>query len=288
MVCVLDPDHLADLHDLLVGGDQQLLCLLDADPVQVLDGCVFIIFRELTAQAELVDAVFEGELVEGVWFMVCSGKAAVHVGDVGRDMVGTGLLDSAHEAELREEADEFLGAHQTVDLRVGGISQDLFPRCQDIGISVQPVDEISQAVDLLQVVFQDCDAHETDRVLPDIVLADQLVVFAAVDDCQRAFCEIVAGIDPAGIFIVQPSGAACRVHDTERAEVCRLVGERRCDGHAPVAQLAGEGVTEIVFPAVGVVKIVGQGEAVARLRRDQAAEKFGGKRFLRHRSHSFG
>ena len=49
MVCVLDPDHLADLHDLLIGVQQHFLRLVNADFIQVLYGGVFIILRKFTA-----------------------------------------------------------------------------------------------------------------------------------------------------------------------------------------------------------------------------------------------
>lgn len=129
----------------------------------------------------------------------------------------------------------------------------------------------------MQVAFEDGGGHKTDRVIPDIVLADQFVVPAAVYERERPSCEVISRVDSVIVFKIHPSGAACGVHDAERVEICRLVGERRRDGHGFVAQFIGECVTEIVIPAVCVRKIIGQGKAVARLGGDQAAEKFRGK-----------
>ena len=59
--------------------------------------------RDMTsAQAELVDAVFEGELVERVGLLVRGGETPVHIGDVGWDVIGARLLDRAPQVELRD------------------------------------------------------------------------------------------------------------------------------------------------------------------------------------------
>lgn len=277
MVGVLDADHLADLYNLFIGGEQQFFRLFNADLIQVLYGCVFIIFCELAAQAVFVDAVLESELVEGVGLLVSYGKAMVHVCDVGRDMVGAGLLDRAHEIELREETDKIARAHHCVNLRVGVVFQNLFPGTQDIRIFVKPIDEISKLLYFLQVTFKNGSAHKTDRIVPDIVLADQFVVPAAVDDREGAFGQVISRMDSVRVFAVQLSGSVCRVHEADRVEVRSFIGEWRRDRHTFVAQLTGKDIAEIVFPAVCVLKIIGQGEAVARLGRDQAAEKLSGK-----------
>lgn len=277
MVGVLDADHLADIYNLFIGREKQFFCLFNTDLIQVLYGCVLIIFCELAAQAVFVDAVLESELVEGVGLLVSYGKAMVHVCDVGWDMVGAGLLDRAHEIELREKTDKIARAHHCVNLRVGVVFQNLFPGTQDIRIFVKPIDEISKLLYFLQVTFKNGSSHKTDRVVPDIVLADQFVVPAAVDDREGAFGQVISRMDSVRVFAVQLSGSVCRVHEADRVEVRSFIGERRRDRHTFVAQLTGKDIAEIVFPAVCVFKIIGQGEAVARLGRDQAAEKLGGK-----------
>lgn len=122
MVGVLDAHHLADIHDLLIRVQQQFFCPLDPHPVQVLYRCVLIIFCKFAAQAELVDAVLEGELVERVRLLVRGGETPVHIGDVGWDVIGARLLDRARQVELREEIDEIARAHHAVDLRVDIVS----------------------------------------------------------------------------------------------------------------------------------------------------------------------
>ncbi len=109
------------------------------------------------------------------------------------------------------------------------------------------------------------------------MLADKLVVFAAVDDREPAFGEVVAGIDAVCVFAEELPGALGGVYDTQGVEICRLVGEGRRDGDAFVAVLAGQAAAKFIISAVGGIEIVGQGEAVACLRGDQATEKFGGK-----------
>lgn len=277
MVGVLDADHLADIYNLFIRGEQKLLGLFDADFVQVLYGRVFIILGELAAQAVLVDTVFEGELVEGVGLLIGRGKTVVHISDVGGNMVGTRLLECTYEIELCEKGDQIPRAHHAVDFRVHIVSQHLFPGFQSIGIFVKPIDQIPQLLYFHQVTVKNGSTHKANRVVPDIVLADQLVVLAAVDDREGAFDQVISRMNSFGVFAVQLSSPARRVYEADRVEVCRFIGERRRDGYAFVAQLVGESAAEIVIPAVRVFKIVGQGEAVARLGRDQTAKELGGK-----------
>lgn len=277
VVRVLKANHLADIYDLLVCREKQFLCFFDTDLIQVLYGCIFIIFCKFTAQTKLVDAVFQGKLVKGVGILISSGKAVVHISDIRRDVIGASLLDCADQIKLRKEIDELPRAHDAMDFPVDIISQDLFPCCKDIRIFVKPIDKISGIVYFLKVILENRGAHETDGIFPDIVLADQLVVPAAVDDCKGTFGKVISGIDSICVFIVEFSGAICRVYDAERMEICRFIGERRCDGNTFVTQFIRKRIAVIVVPAVRVLKIAGQGETVACLGRDQAAEKFRGK-----------
>ncbi len=263
MVGVLDPDHLTDIHDLFICIQKQFFSPIDPHPVQVLYRSVLVIFCKFAAQAKLVDAVFKGELVERVGLLVRGGETPVHIGDVGWDVIGARLLDRAPQVELREEIDEIARAHHAVDLCVDIVPQYLFPCRQYIRIFVKSVDGISQFMYFLEVAFEDGGGHKADRVVPDIVLADQFVVSAAVYERQSPSCEVISRVDPIIVFKIHPSGTACGVHDAERVEICRLVGERRRDGHGFVAQFIGECVTEIVIPAVCVREIIGQGKAVA-------------------------
>lgn len=277
MIGVFDTYHLTDIHDFVVGIQKHFLCLVNANLIQILYGGIFIILCKFAAQTEFIDIVFQGELIQGVGFIVCSGKAAVHISNVGGDVVGTGSLDSTHQIKLREESHERTRTDNAVELVVHVGSQDLFPCSQDIRIFVKSVDKVSQYMYFLKIVFQRRGAHKADCVLPDIMLADELVIFAAVDECQCAFGEIIASADTVGIFAEQPSDAPGRVYDAERIKVCRLVGKRGCDGHILMAQFIRKVIAEIVVSIISIFKVIRQRETVARLGGDQAAEKFGGK-----------
>ena len=226
MVGVLDPDHLTDIHDLFICIQKQFFSPIDPHPVQVLYRSVLVIFCKFAAQAKLVDAVFKGELVERVGLLVRGGETPVHIGDVGWDVIGARLLDRAPQVELREEIDEIARAHHAVDLCVDIVPQYLFPCRQDIRIFVKSVDGISEFMYFLQVAFKYNSGRKADRVVPDIVLADKFVIFAAVDDCKCPFCEVISRVDPIMVIIIHSSGTACGVHDAERIEIGCLVGER--------------------------------------------------------------
>ena len=164
-----------------------------------------------------------------------------------------------------------------MNLVVNRIFQHLLPRAAHIGIFVQLIDEVSERKYFLMVIFQHGSAHKTYRVLPDIVLADKLVVFAAVNDGKRAFGEVVSRVDAVCIFAVQPSGAFGRVEDAECVELRRFVGKGGRDRYASVAQFIRKIFAKIKLPAVGVLKIIGQGKTVACLGRNQASEELRGK-----------
>lgn len=192
-------------------------------------------------------------------------------------MIRSCLFDRAHQIELREKCHKVTCAHHTMDLIICVISQHLFPCCQHIRIVVKFKDEFPHTAYSLQVVFKDSSAHKTDGIFPDIVLTDELMVFAAVDDGERAFCEVVASIDSVCIFTVESPGTFGCVHEAQSVEICRLVGEGGGDRYALVAVLAGQAAAECIIPAIGSIEIIGQGEAVACLGGDQATKKFGGK-----------
>ncbi len=225
MVGVFDAYTLADFYNLIIGVQQQLLCFVDADFVEVLHGGVLIILCKFAAQAVFVDFVLGCELVEGVRFEVCVLEAAVHVRNIGGNMIRACLLDGAHQIELCEKRHKVTGAHHAVHLVVGVISQHLFPCCQHIRIVVKFKNKITHAAYFLQMVLEHGSADKTDGVFPDIVLADQLMVFAAVHDGERAFCEVVARIDSICVLAEEPASAAGRVHEAQGVEICRLVGE---------------------------------------------------------------
>ena len=48
VVRVLYADHLTDVHNLFIGIQKQVFCLVNPDLIQVLYGRVFIIFRKFT------------------------------------------------------------------------------------------------------------------------------------------------------------------------------------------------------------------------------------------------
>ncbi len=256
VVGVLNAYYLADVYNLFIGGKQQFFRLLDSDLIQVLYGCIFIIFCKFTAEPELVDAILGGKLIEGVGMLVCSGKTMVHIGDIRRNMIGAGLLDCAHKVELRKEIDKLPRAHDAVKLRVRINPQDLFPRRKNIRIFVKSVDKISEMVYFLQIIFEARGAHKADRVLPYIVLTDKLVIFAAVDHREGALCEIVSCVDSVFVFVKESSRAVGGVYDTERIEIGSLIGEGGCDRHAFVAQFIGKGAAEIILSAVCIFEII--------------------------------
>lgn len=117
----------------------------------------------------------------------------------------------------------------------------------------------------MQIKFKDGGACKAYGVFPDIVLADKLVHLAAVDNRERPLREVAARAGFVRGFAVEPSGALCRVHDAERVKLCGLVGKGRCDRNAPVAQLVGKVIAEIVVPSICIFKIIGQGKAAAGL-----------------------
>lgn len=127
------------------------------------------------------------------------------------------------------------------------------------------------------MVLEHGSADKTDGVFPDIVLADQLMVFAAVHDGERAFCEVVARIDSICVLAEEPASAAGRVHEAQGVEICRLVGEGWGDRDTFVAVLARQAAAECIVPAIGILEVIGQGETAACLRGDQTTKKFGGK-----------